>query len=796
MVVASVEHPLVEQSLGEPLLVVRDLHLAYGSLKVLDGVDFQVRAGELVALTGENGAGKSTIVRCVAGDLAPTSGEVSFAGNRVRGSSLAVARGIAVVWQDAALCDNLDVSANLFLGREGRHWYVSETRAFRAANEALSSYGIHFPSSRAVRTLSRGQRQLISLARAMQNEPRLLVLDEPTASLGPRESSQVEELIALLKARGTAVLLVSHNMEQAFELADRILVLRRGRVAANLMPSATHPDEVVAIMSGHDPGATARHQLGRLQMLVDQLAQAKPGSSLPLILSALAASLSTAQLCIHLVQDGRLRLAAATGLQRELLEAWAELPVGPEGGPMGRVAETVHSEADEDIAQSAAWSRFYFLGRAAGVRSSWAVPVIGQRGLIAVITGCRPFVGLPSKDQVDLMSLYAGYAAGAIERDRLFDQVTTRNQVLETIREVLEALTGPVPVPSALGLALGSLQRGLRASGVELWADEEGTPHCICSVGASSQAAPPSQLWNEGNPAAQARSVSFEVPVGTAVLIARWTGAEPPEYADALLGDAAHSLRLAMERGEAERAHQEAAALRRSHQLQRDFLSRLSHELRTPLTAIRGYASSLLASDVTWDDESKARFLDRIAGESARLGRLVGDLLDFSAIESGILRLQPDWCDLGLVLEAAVACLPPERASAVSLDCPAGIAAVSADHDRLEQVFVNLLDNAFQHNGEGVHVKVKVFMQGPSTLAVRVADDGKGLPEELRSYLHQSNGPHAAVPPGAGLGLSIAAGIVAAHGGEMLLEPAPRGASFLVKLPVEGERENLAEAAT
>ena len=110
--------------------------------------------------------------------------------------------------------------------------------------------------------------------------------------------------------------------------------------------------------------------------------------------------------------------------------------------------------------------------------------------------------------------------------------------------------------------------------------------------------------------------------------------------------------------------------LRRSHQLQRDFFSRLSHELRTPLTAIRGYASSLLASDVTWDDESKTRFLNRISTESARMGRLVGDLLDFSAIESGLLRLQHDWCDLALVLEAAVSCLPPEGAAAVTVICP------------------------------------------------------------------------------------------------------------------------------
>jgi signal transduction histidine kinase len=249
-------------------------------------------------------------------------------------------------------------------------------------------------------------------------------------------------------------------------------------------------------------------------------------------------------------------------------------------------------------------------------------------------------------------------------------------------------------------------------------------------------------------------------------------------------------VRLALERDEAEQAHQQTAALRRSHQLQRDFLSRLSHELRTPLTAIRGYASSLLASDVTWDDDSKLRFLNRIASESARMGRLVGDLLDFSAIESGLLRLQQDWCDPALVIEAAVACLPPERATAVEVDCPPGIGPVWADHDRLEQVFVNLLDNAVRHNQAEVHVKVQVSMCGSDSVAVRVADDGRGIPPDLRAHLFDSQARGTTNASGAGLGLSIARGIVMAHGGHIGLEEADRGASFLVVLPVEGPGES------
>ena len=201
-------------------------------------------------------------------------------------------------------------------------------------------------------------------------------------------------------------------------------------------------------------------------------------------------------------------------------------------------------------------------------------------------------------------------------------------------------------------------------------------------------------------------TVAFSAPGGPAALVARWQGGRPLADSTALLEDAAHSLRLALEREAAWFAHQEAAGLRRSRELQRGFLSRLSHELRTPLTAIRGYASSLLQPDVTWDAESEHRFLTRIAAESSRLGRLVDDLLRFSAIESGVLQLQRDWCDLALVLDAAVACLPPDGALRVDVHCADDLPVIWADHDRLEQVFVNLLSNAIGHNPPGTRVTV------------------------------------------------------------------------------------------
>jgi len=209
-----------------------------------------------------------------------------------------------------------------------------------------------------------------------------------------------------------------------------------------------------------------------------------------------------------------------------------------------------------------------------------------------------------------------------------------------------------------------------------------------------------------GNQGRRVRLVPFTAANGLAVLLASWrqpSAAKAAQEEKALMEDAAHSLRLALDREEAGLAHQETAALRRSGELQREFLSRLSHELRTPLTAIRGYASSLMQPDVTWDRSSQDRFLDRIAAESARLGRLVDDLLDFSTIESGLMRLQPDWCDIPLVLQAAVACLPrPFRRCLGPVRSRASV--VWADHDRLEQVFVNLVNNAVGHNPPGTRV--------------------------------------------------------------------------------------------
>ncbi len=405
--------------------------------------------------------------------------------------------------------------------------------------------------------------------------------------------------------------------------------------------------------------------------------------------------------------------------------------------------------------------------------------------------------------------------------------------MLETIREMLETLAGPVLVGEGLVLAVQSLRHGLQAEEVALITQPAGQPTCWRAyagpLGTEAASATTSLQEMAGDALSssypdgvarqlrssrrhRARAVAFMAAGGPTVLLASWRRVPPTTEETALMEDAANSLRLALEREEAGHAHQEAAALRRSRELQRGFLSRLSHELRTPLTAIRGYASSLMQPDVTWDGDSQQRFLDRIAAESARLGRLVDDLLDFSAIESGTMRLQRDWCDIRLVLEAAIGCLPPDNAASVSLTCDASLPVVWADHDRLEQVFVNLLNNAFGHNPPGTRVQVTAAA-GPAEVAISVLDDGQGMPPELaaplfeparrpRTNSSEANGPAnrpangsangianggSRKSAGAGLGLSIAKGIVQAHGGGLELTPRPRGTCFNVYLPVEAE---------
>jgi ABC-type sugar transport system ATPase subunit/nitrogen-specific signal transduction histidine kinase len=731
---------------GSALLAARGLRVTYGTVVALDGVDLELRPGETVALAGENGAGKSTLVRCLCGDRPPDTGRVWVGGQPLPPDPRAAARlGVSVVWQDLSLCDNLDIAANLLLGREPRRFLVSAADFHERAVRLLADLGIRLPpTTTPVGHLSGGQRQLVAVARAMRDRPRLLILDEPTAALGVSESAQVEDLTRRLPGQGTTVLVVTHDLDQMFRLADRIVVMRRGRVVGEVRPAESHPDEVAALLSGQDLDESARTQLNRLHSLAGQLARAEPSSGLELIMSALGAALRADRVAVEVDDNGELRLVGAVG----------------GSGPAG---------------------------------SSWSVPFLAAGGAAGRITIRSRSPSAPGRDERELAALYAGYVSSAIERDRLLGQVTARNRVLEAIREVLQVLAGPSPAEPALRTALAVLKRGLGAATVALLADDggwverarAGPPPAEPAWDGGSGGDDLTPQWQDDCGGGRRVVTTFPTPSGRAALAAWWDAlAEVDPGADALIEDAAHSLRLAFEREASERAQREAMALRSSQEQQRRFLSFLSHELRTPLTAIRGYASSLMSTDVDWDGESQRRFLARIGEESARLGRLVDDLLDFSTIDSGILRLAPDWCDLRLVAEAALACLSEPARGQVRIECADDLSVVWADHDRVEQILVNLLDNAVRHNPPGTSVVLRVIADPPGFVTLTVSDDGSGVPAERARGERPSRPERASRRGGAGLGLSIARGIVEAHGGELVVRPRQPGTECVVRLPV------------
>lgn len=822
---------------ASPLLRIRDLTVAFDAAKALDQVSLDIQAGELVALAGENGAGKSILVRCVAGDLAPSTGEILLDGTRV-GCELRAARraGIAVVWQRSELCDNLDVAANLMLGVESNRMMISESLLYATARRELAWLGIDAPEPTAVvGTLSGGQRQLVAVARAMLGRPRLLVLDEPTASLGISEAALVERLILRLNQSGTTIMLVSHDVEQMLRVAGRVVVLHKGRIAGSVRPPDAHAEEVVAMMAGQPVESSARRQLGRLGALVDQLAGGSGAGNLPVILSALSTAVGAHLVCLHLVDAQSLVLAGQLGLSARQAALLTELPLGQGGGPIGQAAATesvvVSTHLGETItAGPGSWDAELVGTLESGpagsaVSACWSVPVLSGAGVSAVITLFRAVAGRPQQDELDLITLYAGYAAGAIEHERLLRELTSRNEVLETIREVLVNLADPVSLTEGLRASLQALRRGLGADEVLLLAaadgdlpapaDLSGTRSLdgnrwrVTYVGRERSIGPGldegAAAWLATAPKTSDPVVALDgandhclitevhAPGGPFALAARWeqggdTGTPAPIAAvidaSALIADAAHSIRLALEREESERARQKSAALRRSQDLQRAFLSRLSHELRTPLTAIRGYASSLIQPDVTWDDESQRRFVSRIGAESTRLGRLVDDLLDFSAIESDVLRLQPDWCEIELVMSAARDCLSADVRERVTLDCRPGL-VVFADHDRLEQVLLNLMTNALQHNPAGTSVRVSARCPGDRTVQIAVSDDGTGLPADVAAAPFDFPGRRVSRMSGSGLGLSICKGIVDAHGGSLAVRTGPTGTTFTVTLSVD-----------
>jgi signal transduction histidine kinase/ABC-type multidrug transport system ATPase subunit len=763
--------------------------------------------GEIVSLVGENGTGKSTLVQCIAGTYQPDRGSVDVSGDPLVANPFgARAQGVAVVWQDLALCDNLSIVANLFLGDELRDGVVLDERTMVAEAAELFD-ALHLAPTdlqRPVGTLSGGQRQLVAIARAVRRSPALLVLDEPTASLGVHETMVVERLLDELRAAGTAILLVSHRLDQVFALADRIAVLREGRILTVASPLEVHPDDVVAMMSGIETVSAARRQLRRLHSLVEQLADVEPAASLPLIVSAMAEALGVRQLCVHLLDESgdepRLRCSATVGMADGGIDVSDLLPVGDGGGPPGAAAATGETVVIEDTRRNPLWRPLHWNG-AGRPRSSWSVPIVGAAGVLGTISGYADTVGRPQADQLELVSLYASHAAAAIEKERLLADATRRNRMLETLRGVLDKLAGPEPAEGALAVALVALCRGLGADAIGLHDSDgerctfatSGLGELSVAVSAERRNAAAATVLGATGRLDRARPVGADVlavpiatPSGRAVVTAWWANpARLSNDALDLLDDAGRSLQLALEREALEHANAEAASLRRSQVVQRDFLSRLNHELRTPLTAIQGYASTLRQTDVTWDISYQERFLDSIAAESARMGRLVGDLLDFSAIDSGTLRLVRDWCNLDLVLDAARQCVT-QAAPLIELDAVPDMPTVWADHDRLEQVFVNLFDNAVRHAAGATRIRVTSELDSDGgNVTVRVIDDGCGIDEELRTRAFLPRERGLGEDAGAGLGLAIARGIVEAHGGAIMIEPVVRGTTVAVTIPVD-----------
>ncbi len=245
--------------MSEPLLELIGINKSFGPVHVLHDIDFTVRAGEVTALVGDNGAGKSTLIKCVAGIHPMDSGQVRFRGEPVtiHNPKEAANLGIEVVYQDLALADNLDVVQNMFLGRErGSQWLMDESSMERAARETLASLSVRTVKS--VRTpvaaLSGGQRQTVAIAKAVLWDSKVVLLDEPTAALGVAQTRQVLDLVRRLAEQGLGVVLISHNMADVFEVADRISTLYLGRLVADLPVKETTHSQVVELITAGRSG--------------------------------------------------------------------------------------------------------------------------------------------------------------------------------------------------------------------------------------------------------------------------------------------------------------------------------------------------------------------------------------------------------------------------------------------------------------------------------------------------------------------------------------------------------------
>ncbi|MGK5627183.1 ATP-binding cassette domain-containing protein [Streptomyces sp. URMC 123] len=245
-----------------PVLALRGISKRFGAVQALTDVELEIHAGEVVALVGDNGAGKSTLVKTIAGAAPADEGVIEWEGRPVRIGRPHDAQdlGIATVYQDLALCDNLDVVGNLFLGREIRRVGVlDEVEMERRSRELLSTLSIRIPSVRIpIASLSGGQRQTVAIARSLLGEPKVVILDEPTAALGVEQTAQVLDLVERLRERGLGVILISHNMADVKAVADRVAVLRLGRNNGTFDVRTTSQEEIISAITGATDNAVTR----------------------------------------------------------------------------------------------------------------------------------------------------------------------------------------------------------------------------------------------------------------------------------------------------------------------------------------------------------------------------------------------------------------------------------------------------------------------------------------------------------------------------------------------------------
>jgi ribose transport system ATP-binding protein len=245
---------------SEPVLSIRNLTKRFGGLVAVDDVSLDVFPGEVVALLGDNGAGKSTLIKCVSGVHSANGGQIMFDGEEVHFSRPIEARerGIETIYQDLALANNLDVAGNIFLGREKEKTYLGgllrpldDRYMLDQSAQALKSLNVEIPSLKApIETLSGGQRQAVAIARAVYWDAKLMIMDEPTNNLGVPEQRKVLELIRKLREHGVPVILISHTLPEVFAVADRLVVMHRGRKVTEKKAAETNSEEIVQYMVG------------------------------------------------------------------------------------------------------------------------------------------------------------------------------------------------------------------------------------------------------------------------------------------------------------------------------------------------------------------------------------------------------------------------------------------------------------------------------------------------------------------------------------------------------------------